>query len=48
MYMFYLETVTGERIEWRGLTLRQAQSMSKATYARIPENVTHFGWEVVQ
>ena len=48
MYTFFLETATGERIEWRGLTLRQAQNMHRATDARIPDNVRRFGWEAAE
>ena len=45
VYMFYVETVDGETIEWTGLTLTKAKQMYAYTNASNPSNVTRCGWE---
>lgn len=44
-YLFWVETIEGERIEWRGLSARQAKSMYASTEKRVPDSVRSFGWE---
>lgn len=44
-YVFYMEMDSGERVEWRGLSLHQARTMHRITEQRIPDNVHAFGWE---
>ena len=43
-YRFWLETDSGERIEWRSLSDRQALEMYRRTRAAHPDNVRMFGW----
>jgi hypothetical protein len=47
-YMFYVETDTGERIEWDALTITRAKRMHAATQTNTPVNVKTFGWEQVK
>jgi hypothetical protein len=48
VYMFYVETVDGECIEWRGLTLTKAKQMYAYTNACNPSNVVRSGWEALK
>lgn len=43
-YVFWIETDSGERTEWRGLTAKQAMTMYEATSNRTPNSVRRFGW----
>lgn len=43
---FHISTCSGEVVEWRGLTMRQAKAMYAATEKRLPDNVKSYGWEV--
>jgi hypothetical protein len=45
VYMFYVETMDGETIEWHGLTLTKAKQMYAYTNQTQPSNVTRYGWE---
>lgn len=45
MYVFWLETNDGERIEWRRLSKSRAEAMYSATDRWMPENVKRYGWE---
>lgn len=47
-YMFWIETVGGERIEWRRLSAAQAKSMYANTEKWLPDTVHRFGWEEVK
>lgn len=47
-YVFWVETETGERTEWRCLTARQALNMYSATDKRLPHNVVRYGWGEMQ
>lgn len=44
-YLFYIETTSGETIEWRGLSLTVAKSMYTYTNKSQPSNVKRCGWE---
>ncbi len=44
-HLFWIETASGERIEWRNLSERQALEMYRRTQAWVPDNVNAFGWE---
>ena len=44
-YVFYVETVDGAALEWRGLTIAQAKNMNAYTRKNTPDNVKRFGWE---
>lgn len=46
LYTFHMTTLDGELVEWRNLSLRQAQSMHKWTEDNLPPNVKSYGWEV--
>ena len=48
VYMFYVETDTGETIEWHGLTLTKAKQMYAYTNASNPSNVVRSGWEATK
>ena len=48
VYMFYVETPSGECIEWHGLTLTKAKQMYSYTNATNPSNVVRSGWEAVK
>ena len=48
VYMFYVETPSGECIEWHGLTLTKAKQMYAYTNASNPSNVTRSGWEATK
>jgi hypothetical protein len=48
VYMFYVETVDGETIEWHGLTLTKAKQMYAYTNASNPFNVVRSGWKAVK
>ncbi len=48
VYMFYVETHTGECIEWRGLTLAKAKQMYAYTSKHTPDNVVRSGWEALK
>ena len=48
VYMFYVETMDGETIEWHGLTLTKAKQMYAYTNASNPSNVVRSGWEAVK
>lgn len=43
-YKFWLETDSGERIEWRSLSERQAREMYTRTRVYHPDGVRLFGW----
>ena len=43
-YRFWLETDSGQRIEWRSLSERQAREMYNRTRAAHPLGVPLFGW----
>ena len=43
---FWIE-VSGVEIEWRPLTKTQAVRMYKCTERNTPDNVTRYGWEVI-
>lgn len=45
-YAFYITTTSGEVVEWRGLTLKQAKTMQTLTDKHLPLNVKNYGWEV--
>ena len=47
MYRFYIDTNDGERVEWAGLTKKQARDMYAYTNAHQPHNVVRCGWEQV-
>lgn len=47
MYRFYIDTNDGERVEWAGLTKKQARDMYAYTDAHQPHNVVRCGWEQV-
>lgn len=47
-YYFWIEMESGERLErleWRGLTKRQAEIMYACTSRRSPSQIKRFGWE---
>ncbi len=44
-YVFWIELHEGQRVEWRGLTERQAKTMYARTENRLPYNVQRYGWE---
>ena len=44
--VFWLE-VGDHRLEWRPLTKTQAVRMYKCTERNTPDNVTRYGWEVI-
>jgi len=44
-YVFWIETDSGERTEWRGLTAKQAMTMYESTNNRTPYSVRRYGWE---
>ena len=44
-HVFWIETASGERIEWRNLSERQALEMYRSTQAWVPDNVNAFGWK---
>ena len=44
-YYFWIETQSGERMEWRGLIKRQAGIMYACTSRRTPDQINRFGWE---
>ncbi len=46
MCSFHISTCSGEVVEWRGLTMRQAKAMYAATEKHLPDNVKSYGWEV--
>lgn len=46
VYSFHITTNSGEVVEWRGLTMRQAKAMYASTEKRLPDNVRSYGWEV--
>lgn len=43
-YRFWLEMDSGERIEWGGLSARQAREMYTRTRVWHPRGVRIFGW----
>jgi hypothetical protein len=43
-HTFYIETTSGERVEWRGLTLKQARDMHAYTGKHMPDNVKLCRW----
>lgn len=43
-YRFWLETDSGQRIEWRSLSERQAREMYTRTRVYLPDGVRLFGW----
>jgi hypothetical protein len=45
VYMFYVETIERDRVEWHGLTLTKAKQMYAYTNQSNPSNVTRCGWE---
>lgn len=45
---FYVITDSGETVEWRGLTEKQARDMYAYTSRRAPMNVQQYGWEKVK
>ena len=44
-YMFYVETTSGEIIEWHGLTRARVKQMHTYTNQTNPCNVVRSGWE---
>jgi hypothetical protein len=44
MWIFWIETITGEVIEWRFASSKPAATMYRQTEKRIPENVKRFGY----
>jgi hypothetical protein len=45
MYSFWIETDTGEYLQWRGLTKTVAQRMYATTNKSTPDNLRRWGWE---
>jgi hypothetical protein len=48
VYMFYVETIERDRVEWHGLTLTKAKQMYAYTNQSNPSNVTRCGWEEIK
>lgn len=48
VFRFYVETTSGETIEWEGLTKKQARDMYAYTNASQPSNAKSFGWEATK
>lgn len=44
-YEFHIETIDGQCIAWRNLTLKQARDMYAWTDKHMPDNVKSYGWE---
>lgn len=44
--VFWIE-VNGVEVEWRPLTKTQAVRMHKCTERNLPNNVTRYGWQVL-
>lgn len=45
-YVFWID-VNGVEVEWRPLTKTQAVRMHKCTERNLPDNVTRYGWQVL-
>lgn len=45
LYLFYIETDEGLRIEWNSLTEDEAKKMYRTTSTSMPKGVKRFGWE---
>lgn len=43
-YKFELQTLTGDVMQWRGLTKATALAMYRATEKQMPHQVKSFGW----
>jgi hypothetical protein len=43
-FLFYIETLSGERVEWAGLTIHKAKQMHSHTAKHEPINLKSFGW----
>ena len=47
-YRFWIETKTGQVVEWLGLSEQQAKRLSTLTGKTIVwSGITRFGWEIV-
>jgi hypothetical protein len=44
VWIFWVETVTGEVIEWRFANSKPAAAMYRQTGAHTPENIKRYGY----